>query len=134
MLLDINHARIVHLEWELKLEETLRRNRRHIKIVSHHNCMLGVWLYTEGMVKYKQTPEILRLEELHRNFHDLAQQVADAISQKQDRLAGELFDELQLESREIVYLLTLIELKVVRQKRRFQLLRHPISSLRKIFS
>ncbi|MEO5344122.1 MAG: CZB domain-containing protein [Gammaproteobacteria bacterium SHHR-1] len=134
MLLDINHARIVHLEWELKLEETLQRGRRPLKIVSHHNCMLGVWLYTEGLVKYRQAPEILRLEELHHNFHDLAQQVADAHAERQPALAQELFEELQLESREIVYLLTLIELRILRQKRRFHLLRHPLRSLRKLFS
>jgi hypothetical protein len=133
MLLDISHARIVHLEWEIKLEDILSGRRKPIKVSTHHECILGSWLYTEGMKKYKHIPEVMRLEEIHATFHSMAQQVINDHAHRKDGSADELFKEVKQLSREIIYLLTKIELEILHRKKRVDVVRHPLRSFAKLF-
>lgn len=134
MLLDISHARIVHLEWETKLEDILSGRRRPVKVSTHNECMLGSWLYIEGIKKYNHIPEVMRLEQIHVTFHSLAQQVINNHAHRRDGSADELFKEVKLLSREIIYLLTKIEQHVIHRKKRINIVRHPIKALSNLFN
>ena len=133
MLLDINHARIVHLEWELKLEKILIGNGENVKVAKHDECMLGAWLYTEGLKKYKHMPEMLQLEEKHARFHELAQKVVTEHARKQEQKAAEHFAEVKQLSVEIIYLLTKIEYKVIQRQKTINTLTAPFRMVSNLF-
>ncbi|MBF0286424.1 MAG: CZB domain-containing protein [SAR324 cluster bacterium] len=134
MLLDINYARIVHLEWELTLEELLTERKSSVQLTSHKDCMVGVWLYSEGLSNYRHLEELPRLEKLHKDFHTQAQRVIDLHTSYQEKRAEEAFLKLKELSKDIIFLLTLIELKILHRKQTIDKFRHPIRALSNFFS
>ncbi|MBF0265357.1 MAG: CZB domain-containing protein [Gammaproteobacteria bacterium] len=134
MLLDINHARIVHLEWELKLEKILIHGGEAVKVANHNECMLGSWLYTEGLKSYKHFPETMLLEGAHAQFHDLAQKVVNEHARGREQKAAEHFKQVQELSREIIFLLTKIEFRVIQRKKTVDKIKAPFRFVGNLFS
>jgi len=134
MLLDINHARIVHLDWEQKLEKLIRGHHAPLKVSTHDHCILGNWLYTQGIGQYRHIPEIMKLEQTHKDFHDLAQKIVDEKHQHNDKQkVQDTLIQLKSHSKDIVYLLSIIELKVLHQQERLKMIKHPMRALKNLF-
>ncbi len=118
-MLDIMIARLTHVEWSDQLDQSLRNKQLILNVRSHNECELGMWLYNEALREYGDIPEIELLETSHKNFHSAAERVvkwhnAPKISPQHDARAQIDFEEAQRDSKEIVYLLTLIEYKLLR--------------------
>lgn len=47
--LDINIARMMHLNWETGLEALIEEKRPLKGLASHEDCELGLWLHGAGM-------------------------------------------------------------------------------------
>lgn len=131
---DISAARLAHLRWEMQLEEMLKKNKVDIQLTTHANCTLGVWLYSTGLQKYSGIPEISQLETIHVAFHKTAAEVLDHIRAHRHEHADKAFSELQLLSREIIFLLTAIELKIMQRREMIDSLKHPLRTLKRFFS
>ena len=142
-MIDIAIARLTHLKWELQLEEALQKKRQLIKIESHRKCELGRWLYSSASKEYEMVPEIKLLEKEHKLFHSAADKVIqwhnkiniNAQAEAQARLD---FEEVQQRSKEVIVLLTLIELKlieseIIKQTPFKRLLSNPFETAKKIF-
>ncbi len=110
MLLDITHARLKHLEWEFQLEAILKGRQKNLTVSTHDECMLGRWLYNEGLSKYSFIPELGLLEREHKTFHRLARQVVNEHKIGEHEKALKTFSEVKRLSKEIIFLLTCTEL------------------------
>jgi hypothetical protein len=119
-VIDITVARITHVQWVHQLEMILRENSSTVTLPSYSNCELGAWLYSEGLLAYKEIPEITQLEKSHKIFHIAADNViawhngSKYNSQKTAQAETDFRDALTT-SKEIVYILTLLEYKILQK-------------------
>ena len=76
---DFSSARFKHLNWKFRLRSFLDGKESITKeqAVSHKDCDLGKWLYSEGLEKYKQFDEMHQLEKVHENLHAVIKKVVD---------------------------------------------------------
>ncbi|OSM02208.1 CZB domain-containing protein [Magnetofaba australis] len=109
--LDLRHARLLHLGWEMSLDNALESAQGAPDWPSAGQCALGQWLQADGLRKYQNFPDILRIQELHTDFHN----VADSCHRAAQHGDGAIFtvqrSQLRRHSREILYLITLLELE-----------------------
>ena len=117
-MIDIVVARLTHIKWVLQLESALQNKRKVIKIDSHKKCELGKCLYSSATDEYETIPEIHLLEKEHKLFHVAADKVVKwhnrtDPSARADAQALLDFEEVQRRSKEVIFLLTLIEFKMV---------------------
>lgn len=110
---DLSAAKTAHLAWKGRLrayldnQGTLSRE----EACSHKDCALGKWYYGEGLAKYGQMPEMLRLEQPHADLHQKIRQIVD-LREKGDLPAAEkIYLEVEPLSEQVVALLNRIEQK-----------------------
>jgi hypothetical protein len=134
MISDLGYMRLVHLSWELQLEELLdTHHAQHIEVDSHEECPLGVWLYQEGLREFGNNLEILQLERDHKQFHQAVRRVIRSHKHQRKKEASEALQEVKLLSREIIYMLTAVELKLLKKKSSTYAWRHPLRAISRIF-
>ena len=119
-MIDITVARITHMEWMLQLETILRETTTTVTLPSYHDCELGAWLYSEGLHTYQEIPEISMLEQSHKIFHIAADNVvawhnSSKLDSKKTAQAENDFRDAQRTSKEILYILTLLEFKILQK-------------------
>ncbi|MES0336607.1 MAG: CZB domain-containing protein [Candidatus Magnetobacterium sp. LHC-1] len=117
-MIDITIARITHVEWEYQLEQALQKRNLVINMRPYNECELGIWLYSTALKMYQDIAEIELLEKEHKLFHVAAEKVAKwhnspKISPRYDAQAQMDFEEVQQKSKEIIYLLTMLEFKML---------------------
>jgi methyl-accepting chemotaxis protein len=112
--IDFQIFRIKHIAWKTMLKAFLegRGNLTEEKAVSHRECDLGKWLYSEGLKQYGKIPDMQKLEKVHEDLHETVRHI---IFQKKagDSVAAEQgYEKIGPLSDEIVSLLSTIEGKV----------------------
>lgn len=117
-MIDITLARITHMEWVYQLELALQKESVHVSITPYDKCDLGLWLYGEAIKRYNDIHEIDILEKEHRLFHFAADRVvqwhnSSKQSAKAEAQARVDFGEVKRRSKEIIFLLTMIEFKLL---------------------
>jgi hypothetical protein len=145
-MIDITIARITHVEWVYQLEMLIHKNTSAVSLPSYQNCELGVWLYGEGLRVYKEIPEIGMLEKSHKVFHTAADNVVEwhngskFNSQKTAQAELDFKNALKM-SKEIVYLLTMLEFKILQKYQESQevapaglknMINHPWQALKSV--
>jgi hypothetical protein len=117
--LDVNIARIVHLQWEQQLENLVQdADAQGVSLSSHEDCDLGIWIYGIGLQKYAQRQEIWALKEVHKAFHQAADEVARSVAAGKHALAQDAMLRVRELSRDIIYRLTAMELAIFESQRR----------------
>ncbi|CAK0765600.1 Chemoreceptor zinc-binding domain-containing protein conserved in MTBa [uncultured Gammaproteobacteria bacterium] len=109
MMLDITHARLVHLKWASQLSRLFRNFGKDVALQTHEECAVGVWISRVGLHKYAHIEEIGQLNDCHAKFHEAASRTISCLQQKQFHQAQEAYGIVNTLSRDIVYLLTVIE-------------------------
>ena len=118
-MLDIMIARLTHIKWCDQLERALQKKDLILNVKSFNECDLGKWLYSGAIKEYSDIQEIELLERYHKDFHLAAEKVvawhnSPRLSPRQDAQAQIDFEEAQRKSKEIIYLLTMLEYKILR--------------------
>ncbi|MFK5985502.1 MAG: protoglobin domain-containing protein [Pseudomonadota bacterium] len=74
---DFKLARAVHRTWVVRMDSFLsgEESLSEQEAVSHHQCELGKWYDTQGMMLYGHIPQMLELGRVHQQLHDLIKQV-----------------------------------------------------------
>ncbi len=112
--LDVNIARIIHLKWEEQLEGLIQgKASENLKLSSHEDCDLGIWIYSSGLQKYAQRPEIWALKDVHKAFHHHALEVIQAVAAGDPDQAETAMQQVRNLSKEIIYQLTHMELAII---------------------
>ncbi|MBF0282020.1 MAG: CZB domain-containing protein [Zetaproteobacteria bacterium] len=114
--LDVNVARLAHIEWENKLEKMVNDGATFPELKGHDNCALGAWIYARGLRKYGDLPETIALKNAHHHFHEIADKILDFQANSPHENAQPLLIKLRQFSNKIIVLLTSLELSIARKK------------------
>lgn len=110
---DFSQARFKHLNWKFRLRSFLdgKESITMEQAVSHHDCDLGKWLYTDGIKKYNQFSEMNELEKIHETLHATIKKVIEFKHQNDSKQAKEELKKVDSISNKIVHLLDALEKK-----------------------
>lgn len=70
--IDLALDRISHWLWTQKLDKFFQGYETIFgsEIISPQECQLGRWIYSDGLKKYQQWPDIWELEKTHTQVHE----------------------------------------------------------------
>lgn len=111
MDLDFTKARLQHHSWRLRLRRYLEDDEviNRAEAVSPYECALGKWLYSEGLRKYENQPEMAKLESVHAQMHNVVARVV-ALKESGDGVeARREYQHILPLSRTVVSLLNSLE-------------------------
>lgn len=111
---DFFSARTAHMAWRQKIRDFLdgRKSLTHAEAVSHRDCALGKWLYSEGMKAYGHIDQMQTMEKRHEKLHAVIREIIDLKSAGNNAEAEHRYREIESLSGEIVSLLTAVENQV----------------------
>ncbi len=97
-------AKSAHLAWKGRLREFLDGNAHLTKnqAVSHHQCDLGKWYYSEGMKRFQSMAEFKAIEQPHEQIHEMIQKVIALRENGNQTKAEATFNEITSLSTNIV--------------------------------
>jgi hypothetical protein len=127
----------LHIDWLIQLEKALSPGPGGGSIKrpqSDSECTLGIWLHNVGRARYSQFEEIKRLTTEHKTFHRVIDRAISQLLQGNREHAQSLLQEARTISKDIVYLLTFIELEIVERERKKYLALHPFDAIFSLFS
>ncbi|RDH92314.1 MAG: methyl-accepting chemotaxis protein [endosymbiont of Seepiophila jonesi] len=112
--IDFAAAKSAHLAWKARLQGFLdgQTSMSQNEAVSHHDCILGKWYYSEGLSNYGAIPEMRELETPHAEIHALIKQIVQKKNAGSGAEAGELLSQVDPLSQRIISLLDIVERKV----------------------
>ena len=105
--LEVPVAKLQHQRWRMRLDRFLkgRENLTEAEAVSHRDCDLGKWMYTDGMAHYGTTSEMKNLEREHEKFHTMVRRIIQLKNSNDDAGAQAEYEKLELLSDEVIALL-----------------------------
>ena len=111
---DFAVARVMHIAWRSSLRSFLdgKESMSEEQAVSHKDCDLGKWLYTDGMPAYGTMPEIKELEKIHIELHAIVKRVVQLKKSGDTAAAEQELAKLESVSQKIFLLLVTIEKKI----------------------
>ncbi|OGS66690.1 MAG: hypothetical protein A2Z87_06310 [Gallionellales bacterium GWA2_54_124] len=106
--------RQAHMNWLVTVQDIMagRKNVAEVKVVSHRDCKLGQWLYSEGMNKYGNLPVMNTLEHDHMCMHDNVRKVVESMQSGDRTQAAVASREVELLSGKVVEYLFDVEKRV----------------------
>lgn len=137
LTLDVNAARLLHIDWLMQLEKALAPGSGASSIKkpqSDSECTLGHWLHNVGRIRYSQFEEIKHLTTKHKTFHHLIDRAISQMIQGQREKSQSILQDARQVSKDIIYLLTFIELEIVERERKKYLTLHPFDAIFSLFS
>ncbi len=107
-------ARSAHLAWKGKIRGFLSGvvEMDEKQAVSHHDCVLGKWLDSEGRAQYGHLQEMKELDVVHEQMHNLIRKIVQLKNGGQVDQAEREFSSIDTLSKQVVGLLDKIEQKV----------------------
>ncbi|MBF0191924.1 MAG: CZB domain-containing protein [Magnetococcales bacterium] len=109
-VLEVSHARLMHLRWSRQLLRAFQHWGKDASLESSDLCSVGIWIHEVGL-KHKEIIDIVQeLDDRHQLFHTKAEETIRLLRRKNFRRSEELFNEVTNLGREVLYLLTRIEL------------------------
>jgi hypothetical protein len=109
--IDFSQARFKHLNWKFRIrnfldgKESLTRNQA----ISHRECDLGKWFYSEGKKKYGHLTEMQEFELEHEKLHNIVREIVTLKESGNLAKAEEKNIELQKISDQIIFFLDMAE-------------------------
>ena len=111
---DFAFARIMHIAWKASLREFLdgKGSLTLEQAVSHKECDLGKWLYSDGLTTYGAMPEMQEFEKVHIELHAIIKKVLQFKNSGDASSAEEEYEKMDKISSKIFSLLVAIEKKI----------------------
>lgn len=111
---DFAVARVMHIAWKSSLRSFLdgKESLTEEQAVSHKDCDLGKWLYSDGMASYGSMPEVQELEKIHTELHSIVKRTIEMKRSGDSSAAENELSKLEPISQKIFSLLVEIEKKV----------------------
>ena len=111
---DFAVARVMHIAWKSSLRSFLdgKESMSDEQAISHNDCDLGKWLYTDGMSSYGTMPEMKELEKVHIELHAIVKRVVQLKKSGDAAAAEQELSKLEAVSQKIFLLLVAIEQKI----------------------
>ncbi|MCG8426334.1 MAG: CZB domain-containing protein [Chromatiales bacterium] len=111
---DFETARQAHIAWKARLRGYLdgKQSLSQKEAVSHRDCILGQWYYSEGLKKYGSIPEMSELEPPHAELHRLIKAIVTHKQAGDDQKAEQEYSKIAGLSDQIIALLNKVEKQV----------------------
>ena len=109
--LNVTGARLAHLQWIRDLQNYFRLHHKQPTILPSDECSLGVWIHGSAMREMGQTPNLIELDRVHKQFHLAADQVLQALNQHKFARADQIYEDTLEYSGEIIRILTVLQLE-----------------------
>ncbi len=76
-LFDLENAKTAHKVWRLRFKKFIegKEDIDPSEFVSHRDCKLGKWIYSDGLKEFGEMIEFKRLEAFHKEFHEIAKSI-----------------------------------------------------------
>lgn len=112
--IDFSSAKSAHLAWKTRVRSFLdgKQSLSHEEAVSHHDCALGKWYYSEALNRYGDVAEIHAIEQPHQQLHSLIREIIKHMESGDTDRAEDLYNEIEPLSGEIIGLLNRVEQKI----------------------
>jgi methyl-accepting chemotaxis protein len=112
--IDFAVARVMHVAWKSGLRSFLdgKETLTEDQAVSHKDCDLGKWLYSEGMAKFGNLPEMKELEKIHVELHSVVKGVVQLKNSGNASAAEQELAKIEPLSQRMFSLLIVIERKL----------------------
>jgi len=109
--LDLSKAKAAHLAWKARLRNFLDGNEAltEKEAVSHKDCILGKWYYSEGLANYSHIPQMKALEAPHAEMHALVKNIILLKQEGNMAEAEEAYQQVAPLSEQIVAYLSEVE-------------------------
>jgi methyl-accepting chemotaxis protein len=111
----LDKARSAHLAWKGRIRGFLDGfiEMDVNQAVSHHDCVLGKWLDSEGREKYQHFPQMGSLDKVHEQMHTTIREIVALNKAGKRDQAEQLFKNIEGYSRQVVGFLDQLEHEVV---------------------
>jgi methyl-accepting chemotaxis protein len=111
---DFAVARVMHIAWKSALRSFLdgKESMTDDQAVSHKDCDLGKWLYSDGKAEYGNMPEMQELEKVHVELHSIVKRVVQLKNSGDASAAEKELAKIEPVSQKIFSLLVTIEQKI----------------------
>ncbi|MCF6282609.1 MAG: methyl-accepting chemotaxis protein [Candidatus Polarisedimenticolaceae bacterium] len=112
--LDFSKAKSAHRAWKARLRAFLDGKEALSKdeAVSHHQCLLGQWYYSDGMKQFGHIPEMKMIEEPHTELHLLIKKIIQLKEEGRNPEAEAAYRRVAPLSEKIINYLDAVEQKV----------------------
>lgn len=109
--LDFAVAKNKHMAWKTRLRHFLDGQEQLTQehAVSHRECDLGKWLYSEGMDSYGHMHEMVEMEEVHEKMHGYIKSIINKRQEGDSQEAERLFTLVEDSSDAVVRCLSDVE-------------------------
>jgi len=112
--LDFEQVRIKHLLFKSKLRSILFGGLEDEKpILSDTDCAVGQWIYNHALQVYGHIPEMIELEKVHAQVHEVARQLVNLYKEGKVSAARVGLSNVEKIADHLLRLLTTIERKVM---------------------
>jgi methyl-accepting chemotaxis protein len=111
---DFAVARVMHIAWKSSLRSFIdgKESMTEEQAVSHKDCDLGKWMYSDGITAYGTMPEMQELEKVHADLHAIVKRVIQLKNSGDNSAAEQELSKLEPVSQKIFSLLVTIEKKI----------------------
>jgi len=113
------NAGVKHFIWKKKLRGVLDGKLAidDVEKISHKDCEFGQWLYAEGLKKFGEIKEMLQLEEIHLETHNIGNKIIQLCEQNQKEAAELEYKKIDESTQKMVHLLTLLSVHIDSDKK-----------------
>jgi hypothetical protein len=103
-----------HIRWERNLKGFLegKKDLPDSEIITQQNCDLENWLRSEGLIKYRNMPEVKQVYKIHTDFHNIFDQTVQLNKLGNKNLAEQEFSKLNPILKELVALLSYLGARI----------------------
>ncbi|MBF0152177.1 MAG: CZB domain-containing protein [Magnetococcales bacterium] len=111
---DFGYAIVKHRAWKQKMRDFLDGKEKLTlgQMVSHKECDLGKWLYSEGLKKYGHFPEMVEMEKIHAELHTVIKEIVRLKEAGEPLAAEKEYTKVEPISEQVVCYLLAIDAKV----------------------
>lgn len=111
---DFRKNAIDHLMWKKRLRHLIDGREKISKeqLVSFKECDLGKWIYSDGLIKYKEIPEIRELEKIHLEQHMLIEKIVIMQNMKEVVEAEKEYGKIKDLDKKLSAIMTVLEMKI----------------------
>ncbi len=104
---EIEKAKSSHKMWRLRFLRFIegKENINPNEFLSHRECQLGKWYYSEGIKKFGNVPEFIELGKKHEEFHRIGAQLIKLAGEGKIEEAKEKFKETDILTEQLISLL-----------------------------
>ncbi|GAA4341939.1 PAS domain-containing protein [Flaviaesturariibacter amylovorans] len=110
---DFEQARAKHLLFKSRLRSLLYGLPADVTpVISHTECQVGQWIYSEALPAYGHIPEMQDLERVHRDIHTVARTLVALYNDGKVEEARAGLEEVEKTAQQLTTLLSAVEAKL----------------------